>query len=122
MLYNGRNNGSIFLSVRDAADRLGVTDVNVARNAFDDLQRAGFIIMTQTSSFDLKYSVNNRARSWRLTYKEAQDTETGKFRKVTNEYLNYEPEAGTKDRKRMDSGNKVLKKYRNVQSQNKSQC
>lgn len=116
MIYNGSNNGFIFLSVRDAADRLGVSDVNVARNAFVDLQQAGFLIMTQNSSFDLKYSEKSRARCWRLTF-HRNDMQKNKM--ASAEYLHYEPNPSTKDRQRMERGNKALKRYRKAQTQNK---
>jgi hypothetical protein len=46
------NNGSIRLSVRQAAASMGVTHVTAAR-AFHDLQRKGFIVMTSPASLGL---------------------------------------------------------------------
>lgn len=43
---NANNNGKIRLSVRQAAERLGVTPVTAAR-AFHDLQRKGFIVQKE---------------------------------------------------------------------------
>src|SRR5689334_1265733 len=43
MLYNGENNGSLFLSVRDAAHRIGLADASAASRAFDELMALGFI-------------------------------------------------------------------------------
>src|SRR3546814_19367076 len=39
MMENGKNNGSLFLSVRDAAHRMGVSDQKTAGAAFVELQR-----------------------------------------------------------------------------------
>jgi len=41
------NNGKIRLSVRQAAERLGVRSVNTAAAAFQDLQAKGFIVQTE---------------------------------------------------------------------------
>jgi len=68
MLYNGENNGSLWLSVRDAAHRMGVADVTAASNAFAELQDMGFITMTQDAHFRVKASDTCRARCWRLTW------------------------------------------------------
>ena len=44
--FNGHNNGSVFLSHRDAADRLNATRPTVAK-WFKELEQWGFIRMTQ---------------------------------------------------------------------------
>ena len=54
MLFNGRNNGSLYLSVRDAAARIGVADLGAVGRAFDDLCEAGFIECAKGSSFTSK--------------------------------------------------------------------
>ena len=41
------NNGKIRLSVREAAERLGVSDQNTAARAFHDLQAKGFLVLTE---------------------------------------------------------------------------
>jgi len=51
--YNGRNNGGIFLSVRDAAKRLNVSPPT-AQSRFAVLRDRGFIKVNQQGSFDLK--------------------------------------------------------------------
>src|SRR4051812_45241532 len=45
-IYNGTNNGRLFLSVRDAAARLGLADLKAAMNAFNELETLGFISQT----------------------------------------------------------------------------
>ena len=53
MLYNGKNNGSLYLSVRDAADRLGVSDHSSVTSAFDQLQELGFIEISKEAHFSV---------------------------------------------------------------------
>lgn len=109
MLYNGQNNGSLFLSVRDGAARMGVVDVTAARRAFDDLIELGFIEMTQDALFTIKAGVNSRARCWRLTW------QAGPGRKPPNpKFLTQEPLPKTRARKRMEQGARALKRYKNV--------
>lgn len=107
MLDNGRNNGSLYLSVRDAADRLGLVDINAVRNAFDELQAMGFIAITKDASFHVKAGEASRARCWRLTWI-AYPGHSG----ATNEFAHIEPAPGTKARKRMEAGMRALKRYR----------
>lgn len=62
-LFNGLNNGEIFLSVREAARKLGVTP-NTAQKAFRELEEKGFIRAKQKGSFSWK---TGKATSWILT-------------------------------------------------------
>lgn len=62
-LFNGANNGEIFLSVREAAKRLGVSP-NTAAKAFRELEEKCFIIAKQRGHFDWK---QRHATSWILT-------------------------------------------------------
>jgi len=68
MLENGSNNGELFLSVRDAADRIGVVDLGVVRKALDDLVERGFIKVSQEAHFHIKAAEKSRARCWQLTW------------------------------------------------------
>ena len=68
MIYNTRNNGQLYLSVRDAADLIGVSDLKTAGAAFDELESLGFIVMTADAHFAVKAGGGSRARSWRLTW------------------------------------------------------
>lgn len=67
-MFNGANNGAIFLSVRDAADRLGFTDLEAASNAFTDLESVGLITVTVEGSFAMKSGEVSRARALRLNW------------------------------------------------------
>ncbi len=111
MLYNGDNNGSLYLGVRDAAHRLGVADLNAASRAFDDLKALGFLQMTKDAHFSVKAGEASRARCWRLTW------HPGPGRKIASwDFMNRKPEPKTLSRKRMERGLRVLKAYRQARS------
>jgi hypothetical protein len=67
-MYNGANNGELFLSVKDAMDRLGFSDWHAAAAAFGELECVGLITMTRTAYFDIKTGKHSRARTWRLNW------------------------------------------------------
>lgn len=48
--YNGRNNGELSLSLREAASLLGMSQTT-AKRAFDELIEAGFLIRRHTGSW-----------------------------------------------------------------------
>lgn len=107
MMENGQNNGSLYLSVRDAAARMGVVDLTAASRSFDTLQALGFIEMTEEAHFHVKASEKSRARCWRLTWL------AGPGRRAPSwDFLQHEPEPQTLARKRMENGQKALKAYR----------
>ena len=113
MLENGTNNGSLYMSVRDGAHRLGVADLTAASRAFDDLAGLGFIEMTKDAHFKVKAADSSRARCWRLTWV------PGPSRKPpTSDFLTREPEPKTQARKRMERGLRVLKAYRKARDSN----
>jgi hypothetical protein len=66
-LHNGTNNGELFLSVREAARRLGVGK-NLAARCFKELEERGFIRVSRPAAFNMKSaSRRGEATSWRLT-------------------------------------------------------
>ncbi|MBY0393891.1 MAG: hypothetical protein K2Q27_11570 [Novosphingobium sp.] len=106
MLHNGENNGSLYLSVRDAAHRLGVADTAAATNAFAELINLGFIEMTKDSYFAVKANESSRARCWRLTW------EVGPGKKVPDwRFLERQPDPDSLAYLRMERGLKVLKAH-----------
>jgi len=106
-IYNGDNNGSLYLSVRDAANRMGVADLSAASRSFDVLQSLGFIQLTQDAHFYVKAAEKSRARCWRLTW------QVGPGRKAPSwEFLDREPDTKTPARKRMERGLRALKSFR----------
>ena len=62
--YDGSNNGQIFVSVRQAAEWLGVTKTTAAKY-IRQLEDRGFIICMQRGHFDWKAGT---ATTWRLTH------------------------------------------------------
>ena len=67
-MYNGANNGVLFLSVRGAAARLGFSDLKAATSAIDELVQLGLITETVSASFSMKADSVSRARAWRLNW------------------------------------------------------
>lgn len=62
-LYNGRNNGTLALSARTLAERLGVSKDTAAR-LLKELIDKGFIDLVQRGAFSLKH---RHATEYRLT-------------------------------------------------------
>jgi hypothetical protein len=66
-LYNGNNNGALFLSVREAAKRLN-SSKTFAADRLQELHDKGFIRPKQNGAFSVKCLVGEgRATSWILT-------------------------------------------------------
>lgn len=113
MIENGKNNGSIFLSTKDATDRLGLADQRPAMRAFDDLQARGFIAMTKEAHFAIKASDTSRARCWRITW-QAYDNKG-----PSNEWQAYEAPPKSKARRAADRGLRAMARFRNALAANK---
>lgn len=107
MLDSGDNNGSLYLSIRDASDRLGLSDHHSVSAAFDELIDRGFVRCTKEAHFSVKAANHSRARCWRLTWLASPCMK----RPATNEWTTYEPPAGSTQRKRAQRGQKALKRY-----------
>jgi hypothetical protein len=117
MIENGSNNGTLCLSVRDAADRMGVGDTTAATNAFNELESMGFIACAQTSHFAVKAGEGSRARRWRLTWLSTPSESMA----PTHEYQMRRPDPNSRADKRMVTGNKAMKRHeRGVPSDGKS--
>lgn len=67
-MFNGTNNGKIFLSVRDATARLGFSDYKAAMAAFAELVQLGLTRETISASFAIKAGDVSRARAWHLNW------------------------------------------------------
>jgi hypothetical protein len=112
MMENGKNNGTLFLSVRDAADRIGISDPHAAGRAFDELEQRGFIACTSEAHFAVKAGAGSRARAWRLTWEAV-----GGKRGPSNEFEEREPEPKTRARARMIAGQKALKRWKRQEAE-----
>lgn len=113
MLENGRNNGSLWLSVADATDRLGIADQRATMRAFDDLQDRGLIAMTKDAHFSIKAAETSRARCWRLTWVSCEG------KPPTNAWQTYSAPPQTKARKAADRGLRAMARYRKALSADK---
>ena len=108
MLHNGKNNGSLWLSVKDATDRLSLSDQRPAMRAFDDLKDRGLIAMTKDAHFSVKASETSRARCWRLTWLPFDG------KPASNEWRSYIAPPKTKARKLADKGLRALARFRKM--------
>jgi hypothetical protein len=84
--HNGRNNGQISYSQREAEDRFGCSPKRAVR-WFGDLQKAGFIVAIRRGSFNQKTGVR-RATHWCLTMERCNG------KPPTRDYLNFKPTRG----------------------------
>ena len=114
MLYNGSNNGSLYLSVRDATHRMGLADTSAASRAFDELQKMGFIKVAQMAHFRIKAAEGSRARCWQLTWLPGPGRGGASW-----DFMEREPEPKTRSRKTMERGLRVLKTYRKARDGNR---
>ena len=115
-LFDGSNNGALWLSVRCAAARIGRIDTKAVANAFTELVEVGFIALTKGSYFSIKASDTSRARCWRLTW----IYDYANKKPATFDFKTFVPKAGSASAKRMENGLLLLKKYRKEQSENKT--
>lgn len=76
-IFNGRNRDWLFLSVRDAADRIGLSDLKAVSIAFNQLIELGFIEESIAASFRQKSDDRSRARGWRLLIVDGQGRPSG---------------------------------------------
>jgi hypothetical protein len=67
-MFNGTNNGALFLSVRDAAHRLGFNDLEAAQNAIAEVETIGLVTVTVEGSFSMKAGETSKARAFRLNW------------------------------------------------------
>jgi len=103
-IENGQNNGLLFLSEADAADRMGVSTRKSARHAFEELVASGLIACTSNAYFNIKTG-EGRARSWALTWL----FDYGNSRPATHIWKNYKPTSKTV--KRVAKGMSALKRF-----------
>ena len=83
--YNGRNNGLLSMSTREAGDAINATNDTGSR-ALKELIEHGFLVVTEASSFVRKVGV---ARSFRLT--EAADDRPGVSRLPSKDFMRWRP-------------------------------
>lgn len=106
-LYNGRNNGSLYLSVADATARLGLSDTRAASRAFDDLEAVGLIELSKDAHFNVKTGEASRARCWRIPWEAWPENPNRAKRSPQFGWEQYEASG-----KRADRRLRVLAKFR----------
>lgn len=62
LIDNGRNNGSLYLSIRDVIDRLGMSERKAIQRGFDELVECGFVVCSKEAHFENKAAEQSRAR------------------------------------------------------------
>ena len=92
-LYNGANNGEMFVSVRDAAKMIGLRDVSAANAALKELVDHGFLRVTSLGSF--KVTVRH-ATQYQLTWHSLNG------RAPTNNWRDWTPTPGSAAWKRIE--------------------
>lgn len=113
MIESGKNNGSLWLSVKDATDRLGLADARPAIRAFEDLQDRGFARKTKDAHFCVKAAETSRARCWRLTWLAFDN------KPPSNDWQSYQAPKQTKARKAADRGLRAMARFRKALSSHK---
>lgn len=111
MLYNGDNNGSIYLSASDATARLGLADKRPALRAFDDLLDRRLIHLTKDAYFRVRASETSRARCWRISWLSWPECPTHNRRVPLWDFEQYAPPSGAASR-RADKRLRALSKYK----------
>jgi len=112
--HKGKNNGALWLSVRDGAALMGVVDLTAASNAFDELEEMKFIVCTAPAHFSIKASHTSRARCWRLTF----ESVPGASQPATHDYMHAVPK-NPRAKKRAKAGKEALSRYRQENKKNR---
>lgn len=84
--YNGSNNGTIGLGVRQAAAALNITDKDTANVYFKALEAHGFIKAISRGGFNMKDPSSRRASEWAITWERVGD------QPPTKEFMKWTPE------------------------------
>lgn len=113
MIENGKNNGSLWLSIKDATDRLGLADARAAIRAFEELQDRGLVGMTKDAHFKVKAADSSRARCWRITWIPWDR------KPASNDWEKYQAGSGTKARLRADRGLEAMARFRKALASHK---
>lgn len=95
-MENGKNNGELFLSVRDAARAMNVGDIKTGARVLRELKDFGFIVPTRMGSFRVK---GGDATCWRLTWLPVRDRSC-----ATHDYRQWQPEPGSDDERKLRWG------------------
>lgn len=110
-LFDGKNNGSIYLSTKDATARLGRSDERAIIAAFELLQAVGLIEQTKGAHFAIKTGDTSRARCWRLLWLVWPECPNRNKRPASLGYLQFQASGKAADRRL-----RALAKYRKAKT------
>lgn len=113
-IFDGDNNGSIYLSADDATNRLGLADKKPVLRAFSQLEEVGLIELTKPAHFDVKTGETSRARCWRLAWLVWPESPNRSRRTPMYDWEQYQASG-----KRADKRLKALAKYRRAKARGK---
>ncbi len=113
-LFDGKNNGRIYLSTKDATARLGRSDERAVIAAFHLLQAVGLIEQTKGAHFAIKTGETSRARCWRLSWLVWPECPNRSKRFPSLDYLQYQASGKAADRRL-----RALAKYRKAKASGK---
>ena len=113
-LYDGTNNGSLFLSTGDATARLGRSDERSAMRAFEQLVATKLIEQTKGAHFQTKTGDGSRARCWRLSWLIWPESPNRSRRCPMWDFESFQGSGKAQDRRL-----KALAKYRKAKSSGK---
>lgn len=110
----GANNGRWFMSVRDAAAMLGVSD-RTAACAINELLQHGFLVIVQDAKFERKTAnmMAARARVWRATWLPVRNYRNQKGSGPSGEFRNWRPTTRLQNQ-RIEKGREVLARWRSA--------
>lgn len=123
MMENGTNNGSIWLSVKDGTDRLGLADKRPVIRAFGDLLDRKLIQLTKDAHFEIKAAETSRARCWRISWLVWPDGPKGRrapcwdFERYVPPQTNDRP--STLTRKRAERRIGAMQRWQKAKSENR---
>lgn len=106
-MFNGLNNGTLFLSVKDATARLGFSNPLPASDAFHELESVGLITNTLVGSFRVKTGRGSMARAWRLNWLDKEGKRAGPDILASLDMAKLEPT----QRRRLEKRQTALKKF-----------
>lgn len=83
--YNGRNNGQIIMSARQACSAINISDKDTALRYLNQLREVGLIKSTKLGGFNMKDATASRATEWALTWERVNE------KLPTREFMGWKP-------------------------------
>lgn len=83
--YNGRNNGQIIMSARQACEAINIADKDTALRYLNQLRDVGLIRPIKVGGFNMKDATASRATEWALTWERVNE------QLPTREFMDWKP-------------------------------